>query len=336
MSAEHFGSLDHEQLLEVLDLSLHSRELLMATTETGATTPAQPGVERQQTRSEPLTVLGIIGVSVMVLLALPGSTANAFGYSSLLVLAPLAFLSGVLSFLSPCCLPVLSAYFAYTFQARREQIVLTTLAFFLGVATTMVLLGATATALSGLLFQYLRTLTLVGGLLIIGFGLMSLFGRGFGGMRLDGRPRATVAGSYLYGATFALGWTACVGPILGALLTMLATQGMAVIQGAILSFIYALGLGAPLILVATFFGRLGPGSPVWRVLRGRGFALNLGVTTLHLHTTSVISGLLLIMMGMLLATGQLATLSAIAVRSPLASWVLDLEDGLRAFVTGQN
>ena len=308
----------------------------MATTETGAPPTTQPGVEEPQTRRSLLTVLGIVGAAVALLLVLPGNPASAFGYSSLLILAPLAFVSGMLSFLSPCCLPVLSAYFAYTFQARREQIVLTTLAFFLGVATTMTLLGATATAVSQLLFDNLDTLTLVGGLLIIGFGVMSLLGKGFGGMRLDGRPRATVGGSYLYGATFALGWTACVGPILGALLTMLATQGLAVIQGGILAFIYALGLGAPLMLTATFFSRLGPGSPVWRVLRGRGFTLNLGVTTLHLHTTSVISGLLLIAMGTLLATGQLAALSAMAVRSPLAGWVLDLEAGLRTLVTGQN
>ena len=281
-------------------------------------------------------ILGIIGVVVALLLALPGNPAAELGYGSLLVLAPLAFVSGMLSFLSPCCLPVLSAYFAYTFQARREQIVLTTLAFFLGVATTMVLLGASATAVSQLLFDHMRTLTLVGGVLIIGFGVMSLLGKGFGGVRLDGQPQASVGGSYLYGATFALGWTACVGPILGALLTMLATQGLAVLQGAILSFIYALGLGAPLMLTATFFSRLGPGSPVWRVLRGRGFTLNLGFTTLYLHSTSLISGLLLIAMGALLATGQLAALSAMAVRSPLASWVLDLEAGLRTLLTGQN
>lgn len=291
---------------------------------------------RRSTRRGVIATLGaliIVGVTVLVL---PGNPAAELGYSSLLILAPLAFVSGMLSFLSPCCLPVLSAYFAYTFQARREQIVLTTLAFFLGVATTMTLLGATATVVSRLLFDNLDILTLVGGLLIIGFGMMGVFGKGFSGMRLNGRPQATVGGSYLYGATFALGWTACVGPILGALLTMLATQGLAVLQGAMLSFIYALGLGAPLMLTATFFSRLGPGSPVWRMLRGRGFTLNLGITTLHLHTTSVISGLLLIAMGTLLATGQLAALSAMAVRSPLAGWVLDLEVELRRLVTGQN
>jgi cytochrome c-type biogenesis protein len=308
----------------------------MATTENSAPSAVPSRAADSQTRRSLLLLLGIIGAAVTLLLTLPGNPASDLGYNSLLLLAPLVFVSGMLSFLSPCCLPVLSAYFAYTFQARREQIVLTTVAFFLGVATTMTLLGATATAISQLLFDHRDTLTLVGGLLIIGFGVMSLLGKGFGGMRLDERPQATVGGSYLYGATFALGWTACVGPILGALLTMLATQGLAVIQGGILAFLYALGLGAPLILTATFFSRLGPGSPVWRVLRGRGFSLNLGFTTLDLHSTSVFSGLMLIAMGSLLATGQLAALSAMAVQSPLAGWVLDLEAALRMLVTGQN
>jgi cytochrome c-type biogenesis protein len=302
---------------------------------TMAHVPSQRQEAASQPRSPVLLVL-LGGAAILALLLLIGSRTSAAAYTgNLLVLAPLAFIAGLLSFLSPCCLPVLSAYFAYTFQASRERVVLTTLAFFLGLATTMVLLGASATAVSQLLFSQLRTLTLVGGLVIIGLGVMNLLGKGFGGLQLNNRPQATVFGSYLYGATFALGWTACVGPILGALLTMLATQGIAVLQGAILSFIYALGLGAPLILVATFFSRLGQGSWFWKVMRGRGFTLQLGTMNLHLHTTSLISGTLLIAMGVLLATGQMATLSAWAIRTPLAQWVLELETSLSNFFGGR-
>jgi cytochrome c-type biogenesis protein len=143
-----------------------------------------------------------------------------------------------------------------------------------------------------------------------------------------------VAGSYVYGATFALGWTACVGPILGALLTMLATQGIAVLQGAVLSFIYALGLGMPLILLAAYVSRLDSQSRFWRFMRGRGFTLNLGVTTLYLHTTSIASGALLIALGLLLATGQMATISRWAVQSPLTQWVLTLDTQLQRIFFG--
>ena len=256
--------------------------------------------------------------------------------ASALVLAPAAFLAGMLSFLSPCCLPVLSAYFAYTVQSGRERMILTTIAFFLGVATTMVVLGASATALSQIVFRNLATLTQVGGLLVIGFGVMSILGKGFSGMQLQRRPGAGLAGAYLYGATFALGWTACVGPILGALLTMLATtQGLAVAQGAVLSFIYALGLGMPLIAVAAFLSRRDRKSRVWRLLRGRGFSLDLGVTTLYLHTTSIASGVLLITMGVLLATGQLTTLSRWAAQLPMTQWVLSLDGALQRIFLGR-
>ena len=292
---------------------------------------------QEQTHAQPVHTrrsLLLIGMLVLLagaaLLALPG----ADGSGNLLALAPLAFIAGLLSFLSPCCLPVLSAYFAYTFQTSRERVLGATIAFFLGVATTMVLLGASATVISGLIFSQLKTLTTIGGLLIIAFGVMSVVGKGFSGPQFAQRPRATTWGAYIYGATFALGWTACVGPILGALLTLLATQGIAVLQGAALSFIYALGLGTPLIIVATSFSRLGPGSPVWRVLRGRGFTLNLGFTTLYLHSTSLISGLLLIVMGTMLLTGQLTRLSAWAVQLPMTRWVLDIESSLRILFAG--
>ena len=257
------------------------------------------------------------------------------GGASLIILAPAAFLAGMLSFLSPCCLPVLSAYAAYSAQVARERLVVTTVAFFAGVATTMVALGASATALSHVLFQYLPALTTVGGLVTIGFGIMSLVGRGFVGLRVTSRPGVGAGGAYLYGATFALGWTACVGPILGALLTLLATQGLAVIQGALLAFIYALGLGTPLMLLASFLSRRDRNSRLWKVMRGRGVSLRLGRAELHLHTTSLASGLLLILVGALLATGQLAVFSKWAVQMPLTQWVLEAEEAVRRLILGR-
>jgi len=284
------------------------------------------GVESNSSRRLPMRTLLLGGLAVVMVVALVilswssgdrQDTRSPTGGISALVLAPMAFLAGMLSFLSPCCLPVLSAYVAYTVQERRERVTVTTIAFFLGVATTMVVLGASATVLSQLLFRYLPTLTLAGGLLVIGFGVMSLLGKGFAGIPMLNRPVVGVTGAYLYGATFALGWTACVGPILGALLTMLATQGLAVLQGALLAFIYALGLGTPLIILATYLSRLDKRSRLWRIMRGRSFQVDLGFTTLYLHTTSIASGVLLIAMGLLLATGQLSTLSRWTVQTPL-------------------
>jgi cytochrome c-type biogenesis protein len=279
---------------------------------------------------------GVVGGLVLLLvaaLALGGGqapTVSPLREVNLLVLIPAAFVAGVLSLLSPCTLPLLPAYFAFSVRASKQNVTLMTVAFFLGLATTLTLLGASATALSRLVFQNLQQLTLVGGVAIMGFGVMSLLGKGFAGPQLQERPGATLLGSYLYGATFALGWTACVGPILGAILTLLATQGGAIAQGALLAFVYALGLGAPLILVATFFSRVGHGTRFWQVLKGRGFEVRLGKVEVHLHTTSVLSGLLLIGMGYLLASGQLTLITQLAAGSDLSVWVVEMEERMRA------
>ncbi len=300
--------------------------------------PAEPAPRQFPSRGL-LLGLGIaLALGAIALLSVRSAAAGltpAGGAGSLLVLAPAAFLAGVFSFLSPCTLPILPAYFAFTFQARRERVVVMTIAFFLGLATTMVVLGASATALSQLLFSNLRALTTVGGIIVIAFGVMSMLGKGFTGAKLLDRPTASVAGSYLYGATFALGWTACVGPILGALLTLLATQGVAVVQGAVLAFIYALGLGLPLIIMAAFFSRLGSGSRFWKIMRGRGVELNLGFTTLHLHTTSLASGLLLVIVGVLLASGQLTVLSQWSQSTSMGEWAVSLEQAIERLFFGR-
>jgi cytochrome c-type biogenesis protein len=171
----------------------------------------------------------LVGAAALAAIAIIGASsaevAQSAGYS-LVALVPAAFLAGLLSFLSPCTLPILPAYFAFSAQARQHSAWATSLAFFGGLATTMSLIGASATALSRLLNQHLEGLTVVGGLVIIAFGLMSLFGVGFSGVRMQARPAATLLGAYLYGAVFTLGWSTCIGPILGAVLTLLATQGL--------------------------------------------------------------------------------------------------------------
>jgi cytochrome c-type biogenesis protein len=277
-------------------------------------TTLAPPAGRRHTRRWLAAIVGIAGALLVVGLLVPAGSGSplqpALGQANnvemVLALALPAYLAGVFSLLSPCCLPILPAYFSFTFGAQRHRVVGMSIAFFLGLATTMVVLGASFTALGALLYRFRDTVTLVGGILIIGFGLMLLLGKGFSGLQLRDRPAATLAGTYLYGLTFSFGWTACVGPILGAVLTALATTGISVLSGAVLAFIYALGLATPLTLLATFFSRLGRGSRISAVLRGRGFSVRLAGFTLHLHTTQLISGAMLIVVGYLLASGQLA------------------------------
>jgi cytochrome c-type biogenesis protein len=272
----------------------------------------------------------LIAVALLVTALLAGD-ASAQRETSMLALIPAAFLSGLLSFLSPCSLPILPAYFAYSFQSSRKNVVLMTLAFFMGLATTMTILGASVSAIGSVLVRNISAITTIGGLLIILFGVLSILGKGFTGIQFQDRPASTIAGSFIYGATFAIGWTACIGPILGAIHTLLANQGAGFLQGAILSFIYAMGLGLPLILVATFFSRLGNGSRFWRFIRGRGISVKLGSLSLDLHTTGIISGVLMIAIGVLLATGQLTQITQLALNSNISIWVVEMDENLRAF-----
>ncbi len=279
-------------------------------------------------RTLALLVVILGGITLLALGLGGGSTERILG-ASLLALIPAAFLSGVLSFLSPCSLPILPAYFAYSFQSSKKNIVLMTVAFFAGLATTMTLVGASVTAVGRLLVRNISQLSIIGGAVIILFGVLTILGKGPAGVQFQDRPARTVGGSYIYGATFAIGWTACIGPILGAILTLLATQGAGILQGALLSFIYALGLGMPLIVISLFFSKLGNGSRFWKFIRGRGITVQVFGKELALHSTSLISGFLLIAMGILLMTGTLNRITQLGLESNISAWVIAIDERIR-------
>jgi cytochrome c-type biogenesis protein len=254
-----------------------------------------------------LTVLLVISVMVALLLAPSSREATTDSIrvaenSNFLALALLSFIAGALSFISPCTLPILPAYFAFTFQSDRKRIATMTLAFFLGLALIFSLLGASTSVLGSVLNNNIILLTRVGGALLVVFGLMSILGRGFSGPTFRADRRATFGGSFLFGATFGLGLTPCIGPILAGLLTIAAGQSIA--RGTSMLFVYALGLGLPLMLVSTLIGDRPRDSLIWRILRGKGWQVTLLGRTLHLHSTSVISGVLFILLGIVMLQGN--------------------------------
>lgn len=175
---------------------------------------------------------------------------------------------GVLSFLSPCVLPIVPPYLAYMSGvsinemktgAARNKILITAVYFVLGLSTVFLLLALVANRLAGVFLANQDVLNLIAGSVIILFGLhfIGLFRIGFlqRELRLDtGAVAHTPFGAYLLGLAFAFGWSPCLGPALGAILGLVANED-SLGQGLILMAVYAAGLGLPFIIAAIFVTR---------------------------------------------------------------------------------
>lgn len=176
----------------------------------------------------------------------------------------IALAAGAASFASPCVLPLLPAYLSFVSGLSVEEtkkgnrrVVLGTLAFVLGFSVVFTLIGAGVSFAMGfvtnrVLLRYIGgALLVVLGLLLVGLAVPSFMQREVRPL-LDKAPRGP-AGAFFLGVAFALGWTPCVGPILGAILTMAAGEGDPAV-GALLLFVYSLGLGIPFLAAGLFAG----------------------------------------------------------------------------------
>ncbi|NOZ81339.1 MAG: cytochrome c biogenesis protein CcdA [DPANN group archaeon] len=172
----------------------------------------------------------------------------------------IAFVAGMLGILSPCLLPFLPAYFSYTFK-EKKNITKMTFVFFFGFSSSFVLMGLAAGFFGQTVLTVIQTgwLVSIAGLMIVVFGIMTLMGKGFASILHEGRTFSNdVPGTFLFGIFFALGWTACLGPILAGILGIGAILGSP-IQSGILLFFYSLGNMVPLFLLAVFYDRLNLG-----------------------------------------------------------------------------
>jgi len=179
-----------------------------------------------------------------------------------------AFVGGLISFLSPCVLPLVPAYLAFTSGVSIDEMrtsrdrgkvlkktIISSLTFILGFSVVFVLLGATATALGQLLLSKVNILSKVAGIVVIVFGLhlLGLFKIRFLNYEKKFHPtsrrRSQVVRSFLLGLAFAFGWTPCIGPILGTILFLAGGQDT-VRKGIILLSVYSVGLGLPFLLTA--------------------------------------------------------------------------------------
>lgn len=217
----------------------------------------------------------------------------------------LAVGAGMISFASPCVLPLVPVYLStIASQSVRtgangsrpsvRQVIPSTLAFIAGLALVFTLLGASATGLGKAMAQYQNLLTRLAGVLVIVFGLHTSgilrIPALFQSRQLDLNRihRPGVLGAGMMGGAFALGWVPCVGPFLAGVLAV-ASQEQSVAQGTLLLFCYSLGLGVPFLIVGLAFQ---PALGVVGWLRPR------------LHTLEIIGGIALTFLGVLLLTDQ--------------------------------
>jgi cytochrome c-type biogenesis protein len=224
-----------------------------------------------------------------------------------------AFAAGLVSFLSPCVLPMVPGYVSFLTGIAEPRegsvrspagLVVSSLLFVAGFTAVFVVLGSTASVAGMALAPYRFFLSRAAGLLIIGFGVIMLGVLKLPGLYREVRidpARARGRGRWsapALGAAFAFGWTPCVGPVLGSIL-LLAGSGTSLGTGALLLVSYSLGLGVPFIVFAVFLGRL---TPLLRWLER------------HSTVVSRVGGGVLIIFGMLLLTGTLPYVTALVGR----------------------
>ena len=217
-----------------------------------------------------------------------------------------AFLAGLLSFISPCVLPLVPGYISFIsgisledIENKRQQnkntIIISSLFFIIGFSLVFILLGATATLLGSFLLEKAFILKKVAGLIIIFFGIhmSGLYRIKFldyeKKIYTNTRPVNIVVGPFLMGLAFAFGWTPCIGPILAGILVYAGTQET-VYQGILLLTVYSAGLGIPFLLTALAINK---------------FYLFSNKIKKHFKAIEIIGGILLILIGGLILTDNL-------------------------------
>ncbi|HWS90716.1 MAG TPA: cytochrome c biogenesis protein CcdA [Pyrinomonadaceae bacterium] len=242
----------------------------------------------------------------------------------------IAFAAGLLSFLTPCVLPLVPGYISLisgvsvehlkggeggSRSAARRAVIVNSLAFNAGVSLIFVLLGATAGWIGNVLFST-PWVRIVGGLIIILFGLQMMGVLKIGALYRDtrkfseGQPSGPL-GAALLGVAFAAGWTPCIGPILGGIIGLAATSG-GWKSGLILSAFYAAGLAIPFLVVGLLMNA---------------FLSFYAKFRRHLHKVEIASGLLLIVIGLMVASNSLTWVAAVASRYlPNAENILKQEE----------
>jgi len=232
----------------------------------------------------------------------------------------IAFLAGIVSFTSPCGFVLLPTFFSFLFKERKKAVLMT--AFFcIGLVLAFTALGVTAALLGQFINQFKEPFAVLSGFIFIVFGIMTFLNKGFTWFqfKLDHHKAKNGLGMMLMGFFFALGWTPCVGPVLGGILLLAANAGTIVTGTSYLVF-YALGVSLPLLLVAMLADKFDLANKKW--IRGRVLTFKLFGKEIVTHTYNVISAFILIFIGIVMITWKGTTFFEIYVPR-LVPWSME-------------
>lgn len=231
-----------------------------------------------------------------------------------------AFVAGLSSFIAPCILPIIPAFLAYisgttvselgskngaVLSVNRINIILNTVFFVLGFSAVFSILGVLINSvLSNAASEFTESLNTLGGIIIVAFGVFLLLSTKIRSLNVEKKffpqnSKSSYPMSFVFGLAFAVGWTPCVGPILGTILTLAATTPSISFS---LLLAYSLGIGIPFILMGIFFSR------ATRVIRSM---------SKHLKYYNVILGAFIIILGILVFTNQLAYIATFPLLNDL-------------------
>jgi len=247
--------------------------------------------------------------------------------TSILLIGIIALIAGFISFASPCSLPILPAFVAYSLKARRKNLKGMTVAFFLGLSIIFTILGMTATTFGSFLKTNLTVFSQIAGILIITFGIYILFGKGFSGIHIKQKKPTTYFGSFLFGGVMGISWTPCVGPILASILLLSSTLD-STLKGGLLLFLYAVGLGIPLIILSTVIDKRSKKGKIWLFIKGKILKFKIFNKTFKVHSTTLISALIFIILGMLIFSGKLIFLQKYVSTGSIQKTLLNMEQAL--------
>ncbi len=243
-------------------------------------------------------IIALLAVATAVALEFPPGAQKVIEYEKQIGLSItflIAFLGGILAFTSPCGFVVLPTFFAYLFKERKRALFMTA-TFCLGMTLAFIIFGIVAGLVGDFFNMYKEFFAMLSGILLILFGFMLIFNQGFSFIDFKVRHKPNHGwGVFFLGFFFAIGWTPCVGPILGGIIVLASGVG-SVLKSTLLFAFYALGVSLPLMIVSYFSDKY----DVAKWFTSKHIEFTMFGKKIHTHKYGIIGGILLILIGLIM------------------------------------